>query len=210
MEGLDGFSGEASKPSKPAKLAGPGASLGEGAGFGMTGKADRKPEKERAAEAPAREAAAPMARTTAPAGGGMARPAAPAAAEPARPSATLAAPSPTPPPPPPASRPAPRQDAEKKASKRSRPAAAADEESEEPLADRVSSKGKASAETAVERANRLFTEGRWAEAAAAYRELLRRDPNNSEAARWRQRLAAAEAAQEARRGTEPAQAAPQR
>ena len=200
MEGLDGFTGEAAKPSKPAKAGGPGASLGEGAGFGMTGKADRKPEKERAAEAPAREAAAPMARSTAPAGGGMARPAAPAAAEPAPPPATLAAPAPapSPPPPPPASRPTPRHDAEKKASKR-RPAAAADDESDAP-ADKASSKGKASAETAVERANRLFTEGRWAEAAAAYRELLRRDPNNSEAARWRQRLAAAEAAQEARRG----------
>ena len=58
------------------------------------------------------------------------------------------------------------------------------------------------------RFDRLFTEGRWAEAAAAYRELLRRDPNNAEAGRWRQRLSVAEAALEAKRPTEPAQAAP--
>ena len=56
--------------------------------------------------------------------------------------------------------------------------------------------------------NRQFTEGRWAEAAAAYRELLRRDPNNAEAPRWRQRMAVAEAALESRRPTEPARAAP--
>lgn len=82
---------------------------------------------------------------------------------------------------------------------------AADEESAAaPEESRATDKSKASAETAVERANRLFTEGRWAEAAAAYRELLRRDPNNAEAPRWRQRMAVAEAALESRRPTEPA------
>ena len=87
--------------------------------------------------------------------------------------------------------------------------AAADEESAAgPEEGKPATKSKASAETAVERANRLFTEGRWAEASAAYRELLRRDPNNAEAARWRQRLAVAEAALESRRTTEPARAAP--
>ena len=49
-------------------------------------------------------------------------------------------------------------------------------------------------ESPIARADRLFSEGRWAEAARAFRELLRRDPRNADAARWRQRLAAAEAA----------------
>jgi len=86
---------------------------------------------------------------------------------------------------------------------------AVDEESAAaPEEGRATDKSKASAETAVARANRLFTEGRWAEAAAAYRELLRRDPNNAEAPRWRQRMAVAEAALESRRPSEPARAAP--
>jgi len=58
----------------------------------------------------------------------------------------------------------------------------------------ASSEDKAVAESPVARADRLFTAGRWAEAARAYRELLRRDPRNPEAGRWRQRLSAAEAA----------------
>jgi hypothetical protein len=53
---------------------------------------------------------------------------------------------------------------------------------------------KPRAESPGAHADRLFTEGRWAEAARAYRDLLRRDPHNAEAARWRQRLAASEAA----------------
>jgi hypothetical protein len=53
--------------------------------------------------------------------------------------------------------------------------------------------GKANAtETPAQRADRLFSEGRWSEAAAAYRELLRRDPRNDDAERWRRRLVAAE------------------
>jgi hypothetical protein len=50
----------------------------------------------------------------------------------------------------------------------------------------------AQAETLLQRADRLFAEGRWAEAAATYRELLRRDPRNEDAERWRRRLVAAE------------------
>ena len=50
------------------------------------------------------------------------------------------------------------------------------------------------AESPVARADRLFAQGQWAAAARAYRELLRRDPHNGDAARWRQRLAAAEQA----------------
>jgi hypothetical protein len=50
-------------------------------------------------------------------------------------------------------------------------------------------------ETILLRADRLFAEGRWAEAAALYRELLRRDPRNDDAERWRRRLVAAENAE---------------
>ncbi|HSY41479.1 MAG TPA: hypothetical protein VLA79_18200, partial [Polyangia bacterium] len=49
-------------------------------------------------------------------------------------------------------------------------------------------------ESPVARADRLFAQGQWAAAARAYRDLLRRDPKNGDAARWRQRLAAAEEA----------------
>ncbi len=45
------------------------------------------------------------------------------------------------------------------------------------------------------RADRLFADGRWAEAAAIYRELLRRDPRSDDAERWRRRLIAAENAE---------------
>jgi len=49
-------------------------------------------------------------------------------------------------------------------------------------------------ESPVARADRLFAERRWTEAAVAFRDLLRDDPRNPDAARWRQRLAACEAA----------------
>jgi hypothetical protein len=65
----------------------------------------------------------------------------------------------------------------------------------------------------VQRADRLFELGQWAEAAATYRQLINRDPRNADAARWRQRLvladrqvAAAEAARAAK--VAPAKAAP--
>jgi anti-sigma factor RsiW len=54
--------------------------------------------------------------------------------------------------------------------------------------------GAPRAETLVQRADRLFTDGRWVEAAVAYRDLLRQQPNAPDAGRWRQRLVAAEAA----------------
>jgi hypothetical protein len=63
------------------------------------------------------------------------------------------------------------------------------------------------AESPVARADRLFAQGQWAAAAGAYHELLRRDPHNADAARWRQRLAASEQAAAA---TAPATAAPRR
>jgi hypothetical protein len=50
----------------------------------------------------------------------------------------------------------------------------------------------APADPLVQRADRLFGQGQWAEAAAAYRQLINRDPRNADAPRWRQRLVAAE------------------
>ncbi len=72
-------------------------------------------------------------------------------------------------------------------SARARVAAADAEESEQNQAATVR-------ETLVQRADRLFTQGRWAEAAIAYRDLLRQQPSSPEAERWRRRLAAARAA----------------
>ena len=50
-------------------------------------------------------------------------------------------------------------------------------------------------DTIMQRADRLFAEGRWTEAAALYRELLRREPRSDDAERWRRRLVAAENAE---------------
>ena len=50
-------------------------------------------------------------------------------------------------------------------------------------------------DTLLQRADRLFADGRWTEAAAIYRELLRREPRSDDAERWRRRLAAAETAE---------------
>ena len=55
------------------------------------------------------------------------------------------------------------------------------------------------AETPVQKADRLFAQGRWLAAAEAYRELLRQDPRNTDAARWRQRMTLAEARLEVER-----------
>ena len=68
------------------------------------------------------------------------------------------------------------------------------------MADKADAKSEAraapkpAAESPVVRADRLFAQGHWAAAARAYRDLLRRDPDNGAAARWRQRLAASEEA----------------
>jgi len=69
---------------------------------------------------------------------------------------------------------------------------------------------KPAAESPVARADRLFAQGQWAAAARAYRELLRGDPNNGDAARWRQRLAAAEEAASAQAPAAAPAAAPGR
>jgi len=80
-----------------------------------------------------------------------------------------------------------------------------------PMADKADARSETSAESKpvaespVARADRLFAQGQWMAAARAYRELLRRDPNNGDAARWRQRLAASE---EAASAQAPAAASP--
>ena len=115
----------------------------------------------------------------------------------AQPPAAAAAPAPSPPPPPPAMQ-APTQ-SKPKAARRS----AVDVESDEVAAQEPEAKaknekkpavaGKPSAiEVLVQRADRLFAEGRWSEAAAAYRELVRKDPHNDEVKRWRERVVAAD------------------
>jgi len=117
----------------------------------------------------------------------------PVAAAPA-PASTI---SETAPPPPPA---AP-VTAGKPRAKRSNAAPAADDGQETALDseakdEKKQSDGKAKPnEALLLRADRLFAEGRWTEAAAVYRELLRRDPRNDDAERWRRRLVAAESAE---------------
>jgi hypothetical protein len=111
-----------------------------------------------------------------------------------RPSAPAAAPSMAPPPPaspPPAPQQKLRARSEVAADEGGWPAQDLDAKSERKQA---SNKGSAG-ETLLQRADRLFAEGRWTEAAAAYRELLRRDPRSDDAERWRRRLVAAESAE---------------
>ena len=103
----------------------------------------------------------------------------------------------TAPPPPPAGP----VTAGKARAKRSNAAPAADDGQETALDseakdEKKQSDGKAKPnEALLLRADRLFAEGRWTEAAAVYRELLRRDPRNDDAERWRRRLVAAETAE---------------
>src|SRR6185369_2791711 len=133
-------------------------------------------EREKAAAtpraAPPPPAPAPVARSAtppAPAARSFAPPPAPVAPMAARPSKSAEAPA--------APRPAP-------ATTAAAPAGAPARHKSEPRP-----------ETLAQRADRLFSERRWIEAAVAYRDLLRQDPHNAEAPRWRQRLAAAEAQQ---------------
>jgi len=67
------------------------------------------------------------------------------------------------------------------------PAANAKKKEKKPASGRA-----AAVESLAQRADRLYAEGRWAEAVEAYRELLRQDPRNDDAARWRRLLVAAE------------------
>jgi hypothetical protein len=87
------------------------------------------------------------------------------------------------------------------------PAAEAEKESKADANSETRAASKPVAESPIARADRLFAQGQWAAAARAYRELLRRDPHNGDAARWRQRLAASE---EAASAQAPAAASPRR
>jgi hypothetical protein len=87
------------------------------------------------------------------------------------------------------------------------PSANAEKEGKADAKSETGAAAKPVAESPVGRADRLFAQGQWAAAARAYRDLLRGDPHNANAARWRQRLAASEQAAAA---TAPATAAPQR
>ncbi|HVY36704.1 MAG TPA: hypothetical protein VHM31_02180, partial [Polyangia bacterium] len=74
-------------------------------------------------------------------------------------------------------------------------AEAADQETfAAPAAGTAAPRSAVGRESAAARADRLFAQARWAEAAIAYRELLRDDPRNADAPRWRRRLTACEAA----------------
>jgi hypothetical protein len=62
-------------------------------------------------------------------------------------------------------------------------------------------------EERVRKAEKLFAEKKWAEAAAAFRALLAQAPSNPAAKTWRERLAAADLAQEQARAAKAKKAA---
>lgn len=84
------------------------------------------------------------------------------------------------------------EDAIREAPSRAASGAAARAPSAAPAAKRA--QAPAAAESPAVRADRLFAQRRWAEAAVAYRDLLRDAPRSPDSPRWRQRLAACEAA----------------
>jgi hypothetical protein len=166
---LDDLAGAAAKPAASAGPGGPvaggGVPRGKADGFG-SGAAQAAPAP--AAPAPARNEAAKRA-------------VAPPAAEPA--------PAMTPPP-------APKPRAKKSAEYSPEAGYAAADEDAQAKEEKKQANVRSNAnETLLQRADRLFADGRWSEAAAIYRDLLRRDPHNDDAERWRRRLAAAETAE---------------
>jgi len=179
--------GPAPVPSRRSKA--PGQAQGEALDSLMTGEGERQ----RGGGGPGSNALGGVASKGDSFGSGAGvAPRAPATSRSAAP-ATAAAPAPaqaatTPPPPPPAP-----------VTTKSRAKKSAELEADdgyvatEAAKDEKKAGGKnVPAETLLQRADRLFSEGRWAEAAATYRELLRRDPRNEDAKRWRDRLVAAE------------------
>jgi len=86
----------------------------------------------------------------------------------------------------PVAKPARRQEAEETMA----PAAYAAEPTEKPAAkDKApAAKGGPSLDESVKKADRLFANGEWSAAAAAYRDLLNRFPTYKDARRWRERL----------------------
>jgi hypothetical protein len=163
---------------KPASSAGPGALAGAGGaprgkadGFGA-GAAQAAPPA--AAPAPARNETAKRA-ISAPAPAPIAE----------------AAPAMAPPPPAPAAK----ARAKKSADPAPEEGYAAEGDARKEEKQSNSTVRSNANDTLLQRADRLFADGRWTEAAAIYRELLRRDPRSDDAERWRRRLAAAETAE---------------
>jgi len=95
--------------------------------------------------------------------------------------------APAAPPPAPAMKARAKSSADYDAEEMEAPAANAKKKEKKPASGRA-----AAVESLAQRADRLYAEGRWAEAVEAYRELLRQDPRNDDAARWRRLLVAAE------------------
>jgi hypothetical protein len=69
-------------------------------------------------------------------------------------------------------------------------------QAETPADKKAANKETLSFEERVRKAEKLFAEKKWAEAAAAFRALLAQAPSNPAAKTWRERVAAAELAQE--------------
>ena len=155
----------------PGGLVGGGGPRGKADGFG-SGAAQAAPAA--AAPAPARNEAAKRASSP------------PTAAPMAEPAPAMAQPPPAP---------AAKAHAKKSAESATEESYAAEGEAKKEEKPSNSNVRNNANETLLQRADRLFADGRWTEAAAIYRELLRRDPRSDDAERWRRRLAAAETAE---------------
>jgi hypothetical protein len=162
------------KPAQDKAVEDDSVNKSDGLGSGVAQRAAPAPRHEPAAKRPAIVAAAPAAEAPATTPAPGAAPPAPAAPPPA--------------PAPAKSSVAYNADAEELAAPQESEAKSTKKEKKQSTA-----KG-GPAETLAQRADRLFAAGRWSEAVEAYRELLRRDPHNDDADRWRRRLVAAESA----------------
>ena len=193
---------EARSPSTPARRAAPSLGAPRPPGDDALGGAGSR--RARLAQALSRAAGVPLRGKADGFGSGAAQaapPPAPARNEvakraisaPASPPVAEAAPAMAPPPPPPA--PAAKPRAKKSAEYAPEEAYAAEGDAKKEEKQSNSSVRSNANDTLLQRADRLFADGRWAEAAAIYRELLRRDPHSDDAERWRRRLAAAETAE---------------
>ena len=166
---------------KPASSAGPGALAGGGGA--PRGKAD-------GFGSGAAQAAPPPAAPSAPARNETAKR---AISAPAPAAIAEAAPAMAPPPPSPA--PAAKPRAKKSADYAPEEGYGAEGDAKKEEKQSNATVRSNANDTLLQRADRLFADGRWTEAAAIYRELLRRDPRSDDAERWRRRLAAAETAE---------------
>jgi len=75
--------------------------------------------------------------------------------------------------------------------------------------EKAANKETLSFEERVRKAEKLFAEKKWAEAAAAFRALLAQAPSNPAAKTWRERVAAADQAQEQARAAKTRKAVSQ-